>query len=229
MKNSGRIDQRRKTTTAEYAANWIRSAILGGTYSTGQRLIEAEITDRLDVGRGPVREALRRLTTEGLVEIVPYRGAIVTRPTRSDVLGLIEAREAIESLGATLAAQRIDDAGNRSRAETALSALLDASCSAPDAEYMEENFTFHQFVSELSGNPHIGRLLSQLQLPPMQRSFFDLFSDSQREDSRHEHKNILMAILEGDPAKAENAMRRHIRHTATLLDQVPDAAFRPND
>src|SRR5512134_3171820 len=90
-------------TVVEATIEAIKSGIFEGRYAPGQRLIEADLTRELSVSRGPLREALGRLVADGLVEIEPYRGAIVARPSREDVANTLQLREVLEGLAARLA------------------------------------------------------------------------------------------------------------------------------
>ena len=97
----------RRPTVVETTATTIRARILDGQYVPGQRLIEGDLTRDLGVGRNAVREALSRLAAEGVVQLEPYRGALVTRPSLGEVEDLFAVRESLEALAAGLAAARI--------------------------------------------------------------------------------------------------------------------------
>src|SRR5688572_32960683 len=103
------------TKAALYAAQAIRTRILEGLLSPGQRLIESDLMAELDVGRSTIREAFLKLDAEGLVELRHQRGAIVRRLTRRDLAELFEVRERLEGLAAALAAARVDEGDNRAR------------------------------------------------------------------------------------------------------------------
>src|SRR5262245_43090553 len=89
--------------TVEYILEHLRSGVLQGLYAPGQRLIEADLTQELRVSRGPLREAFRRLSAEGLLEIVPHRGAMVRRLTLREMRELFQIRLGLEMLAARLA------------------------------------------------------------------------------------------------------------------------------
>jgi DNA-binding GntR family transcriptional regulator len=210
-------------TVVDYATGSIRHGILEGQYAPGQRLIEAELTQRLGVSRGPLREALRRLAADGLIDIEPYRGATVTRLSRVELADVFRVREVLEGLAARLAADRIGEGDNRRRAERVRAELLRP---ADLNTFLEDNDRFHQFVIELSGNGVVGRQVSQLQLPPMRAAFFRLINGEIHAQSVAQHRDILDAILAGDAARAEREMTDHVRRTAEISHKLPDQWFR---
>jgi len=219
-------DRQSSRTVVEYAIGAIRHGILEGHYAPGQRLIEGELTETLGVSRGPLREALRRLAADGLVEIEPFRGAAVSRLTRAELANTLTVREALEGLAARLAAERIDEAGNRATAAAAMTALKRASSTPQPLSYLEENDHFHQIIIELSGNDILGRQIAQLQLPTLRSAFFRLFDPALQASSIAQHREILEAIVAGDAGRAERAMRNHIRRTIDVARRLPDALFR---
>lgn len=213
-------------TVVEYAIESIRHGILEGHYAPGQRLIEGELTETLGVSRGPLREALRRLAADGLVEIEPFRGAAVSRLTRAELADTLAVREVLEGLAARLAAERIAEPGKRAKANAAMNALKRAAASSDAAAYLEENDEFHHLVVDLSGNEVLGRQIAQLQLPTLRSAFFRLFDATLQTASLAQHREILEAILAADAARAERMMRTHVRRTIEITRRLPDALFR---
>lgn len=213
-------------TVVEYAIEAIRHGILEGHYAPGQRLIEGELTDVLGVSRGPLREALRRLAADGLVEIEPFRGAAVSRLTRAELADTLTVREMLEGLAARLAAERIAVPGNRAKANAALGTLKRAAGSADPSAYLEENDQFHNLIVDLSGNAVLGRQIAQLQLPTLRSAFFRLFDAALQTASLAQHREIIDAILSGDAARAERTMRSHVRRTIEIARRLPDGLFR---
>src|ERR1700716_1155716 len=98
-------------TVVEHTISALRDAIRDGRVAPGQRLVVADITKMLGVSNGPVREAIRRLTGEGLVEITPHRGASVRKFTPDDVREIFQLREVIEGLAARLSARKMPAKG----------------------------------------------------------------------------------------------------------------------
>ncbi len=216
--NSGR-------TVVESTIDAIKSGIFEGRYAPGQRLIEADLTRELNVSRGPLREALGRLVADGLVDIEPYRGAIVSRPSREDVANTLQLREVLEGLAARLAAERIDIGDNRKRLLAEQTAIAKSDASREVATFMSDNERFHGLILDLSGNPQLGRLVSQMQLPTLQTAFFRTIDQKIRSKSLAQHAEVMNSILAGDGVAAERAMRAHIARTVDLAKRLPDALF----
>ena len=212
-------------TVVEATVDSIRSGILEGRYASGQRLIEADLTRELGVSRGPLREALGRLAADGLVEIEPYRGAVVVRPSRQDIADLLQLREALEGLAARLATERIHIGDNRRRVLAEQAAIRRSNANLEVMAYMEDNERFHNLILDLAGNPQIRRLVAQMQLPTLQQAFFRMFDQKLRAESLAQHGEIIDAILAGNPARAEKAMRTHVGRTGDLAKRLPDSLF----
>jgi DNA-binding GntR family transcriptional regulator len=203
-----------RATTVDAVIEAITEGVKDGRYAPGQRLVEADLTQELGVSRGPLREALGRLASEGVIEIEPYRGAIVRRLTRVDLEDLFQVRQVLEGEAARLAATHIDDADNRARLEAAL-ATADRLRAAGDlAGYIDENSRFHELIVEMSGSDLLARLIPQLQVHAFRLLFRQLLMDrSAMEQSIAEHETLAHAILAGDERGADKAMRRHVRRS----------------
>jgi DNA-binding GntR family transcriptional regulator len=196
---------------AEGVLRHLSRDIVSGVLAPGQRLIELQLAAELGVSRSPVREAIHRLATEGLVEIRPRRGAFVAALTPKDLQDVFDVREQLERTAAGLAAS---SAGPERAADLA---AIDAECTAAAAAgdvaaFFASNDRLHNLIAELSGNAY----LRQLQRSAAQRSFRALFlladSDAFLSRSVQEHHAIVEAISRGDRAAAETAMGQHLHH-----------------
>jgi DNA-binding GntR family transcriptional regulator len=192
----------------------LRDDILARRVAPGARLIEGELTARFSVSRGPVREALRRLSAEGLIEHWPHRGALVRRLTLREIRELFEIRVEIEALAARLAAtSRSSD-----RRERFIAAIEPIYVDAPrDAcEYLKENAAFHDAVMTLADNLQLRDLAIRLQLPLIMAQVGDALTPEVLEASVREHRAIAAAILKRDGAAASARMRKHLERAAKL-------------
>jgi DNA-binding GntR family transcriptional regulator len=200
----------------------LRDGILDRRFAPGQRLVEADLTRDLGVSRGPLREAFRRLSAEGLIDIVPHRGAVVRRLTPRETADLFEVRVELESLAARRAAAAMSDAVARRRFEAAIAPVFS---NAPRAsgDYMDENATFHGAVLEASGNDQLAAIAGQLQLPLIMLQIRRALPAEVMRRSVEEHRRIAAAILAGDGAAAAAAMRAHLERAAAIAaDMHPD-------
>jgi DNA-binding GntR family transcriptional regulator len=209
------------TKAALFAAEAIRTRILEGLLSPGQRLIESDLMTELDVGRSTIREAFLRLDADGFVELRHQRGAIVRRLSRRDMADMFEVRERLEGLGAGLGAANVDQEGNREwlAAERKLWRREDVVTNA--IKHMEENVAFHRGIVIMSGNQRLMRMLEPLQMPGYRMQFLQLIDDKRRQQSAAEHVAIIDAIVAGDSARAERLMREHVRRAGKLAQQIP--------
>jgi len=201
----------------------VKAAIREARYAPGQRLIEPELAREFGVSRGSVREALRRLAAEGLVEWERFRGASIIRMSRRQVTDFLELRELLEGFGAASAAARLDADGRRDLA--ALEQTPGAHSMFP-SQYDAYNNEFHDLVLRLSGNRELSGVLNQTRLPIFRLQFNKiLLLPDQIRQSRADHTRIVEAILNEDPRGAETAMRDHIRHSAACILGAPRNCF----
>jgi DNA-binding GntR family transcriptional regulator len=206
-------------SVVDYTIDAIRSGIRQGRFVPGQRLVVADLTAALKVSAGPVREAIRRLTGDGLIDIVPHRGAIVRKLNSRDVAEIYEVREAVEGLAAELAARNIDKGDNRVLLEAERD-RADVAVRTGVTAYIEHNWALHQLIFRIAGNERLFATSEQLKMPIYR--YQQLMDAAHIATSRAEHDPLIAAILAGDEKKAGNAMRRHIRKSAeAMLDVNP--------
>jgi DNA-binding GntR family transcriptional regulator len=204
----------------------IKLGIREGTYVPGQRLIEADLTAQLGVSRGPLREALGRLASEGLIVIEPHRGAVVRRLSRGEVAELFEVREMLEGEAARLAAVHIHNADHFVRMERMLAAVRTSRAETDPLAYMAHNSALHDEIFAVSQNRLLGQLASQLHTQTYRLQFKQLLrGEGSRQQSNDDHVVLVEAILAGNAKAAEKAMRRHVRRSAEVTSALPDSAF----
>ncbi|MBW6399298.1 GntR family transcriptional regulator [Roseomonas sp. HJA6] len=197
--------------TVETIVAKTRDAILSGRMALGQRLVEADLTEEFGVSRASIREALQRLAAEGLVSIVPHRGALVRRFTRKEIADRYEIRQSLESLAASLAAGRIAEGDNRAVLMAALPSPAETAAGL-SAAHRALNLRFHRAIAALSGNPQLAQIIEQMWLPAAVSAQRDALGiPLQWEASLREHEGIAEAILAGDAIAAGAAMRDHLR------------------
>lgn len=217
---------RARGSTVDRVVDHLKEGILYGRYAPGQRLIEADLTRELGVSRGPLREAYRRLSAEGLIESVPNRGAIVRRLSFKETHELFQIRSALEALAAQLAAENIGAPGVRAQFEAAIAPIWsDLPRNTPSA-YLDENKMFHQAVADASGNDQLTALTRQMQLPLIMFQLSGALTPDVLAKSNAEHRAVAEAILAGDGASAAAAMRAHLARASRFADGLPPTVFR---
>jgi DNA-binding GntR family transcriptional regulator len=188
----------------------LREQILSGELEPGAELAEVALSEQLGVSRGPIREALGRLASEGLVTVRPRRGAVVRSLSAEEFLELYQVREALEVMAVKLAVPRL-----RPDDFTELQALIDTMASHSEREevdaFFEANVAFHGRLLEASGNGKLQELYRQLvgQLGRYRLRSLMLRGNLQR--SVAEHAAILRAAKRGDAERAAHLMSEHIR------------------
>lgn len=196
--------------TATTCYETIKARIRTGEVEGGTWLREALVAAALGASRTPVREALRLLASEGLVELVPNRGARVVRWTADDVEETYSLRAVLEGHGAGLAAQRArpDEVDRMVAAEETYEAALAGG--APRAIAARCNDAFHAAVLEAARSARLERLLGVLWSTPLTTQALGSYDDADRSRSTLQHRDILTAIGHRDVALASTAMRSHI-------------------
>lgn len=187
----------------------LRERIRTGDLAPGARLRQEQLADELGVSRTPLREALRLLAADGLVELVPNRGAVVTTLSHEDRVAFWEARLALEPAAARLAAERRDATGLAAMRR----AIADQRGAADDERGFAANRAFHLALVETAGNEHLERFAETLWVRAVGSSIYR----SQVGDGGGtpvafiaEHEAILAAIEAGDCDHAEALTRAHI-------------------
>jgi DNA-binding GntR family transcriptional regulator len=200
--------------TVAFIIERLREDIWAGRLEPGSRLIECDLTARFAVSRGPVREALRRLSADGLIEHRPHRGAVVRRLTEREIRELFLIRIEMEALAARLAAAA-DAPERRARFVVAIQPLHSDAPRNP-CDYLKENAAFHDAVMALADNVELRNLAIRLQLPLIMAQAGDVLTPPVLAASVREHRAIAKAILKHDPAAASARMREHLERAAAL-------------
>jgi DNA-binding GntR family transcriptional regulator len=212
------------TSTPEALAAAVKQGVYEGRFVPGQRLVESDLVATLSAGRGSIREALRLLAAQGVVEFELHRGARVRQYSRPETLSLLQIREVLEGLAAALAASGRTAAdlkrlqGIQAQAGRAIAGRrIDA--------FLACNEALHDVILDASGNPNIRLHIAQAQL-----SYFRLqtrlFGTDDLARSHAEHGEIVRTVGARDAPAAEAAMRRHVRSSRDVVMRAPDSFFR---
>lgn len=198
--------------------NAIRDAIVTGEYEPGQKLSETALSEYFKVSRTPIREALKQLEREGLVEIIPRVGTCVTKPTEQELKELFTLKEVLEGLAAGLFAE-IGNANEIKKVQKAVADMEKALQTSDNKLYVEANSIFHKTILDGANNSKLSYMLNLLlnQIPYNRYVFITIGDPIRREQSLQEHKDILYAIEKGDRMEAEKMMRHHVRASGEEL------------
>ncbi|WP_029165232.1 GntR family transcriptional regulator [Aminiphilus circumscriptus] len=198
------------TTSADYVYQELRHRIITKQLKPGQRLPEVNIAVQMGVSRTPVREALRRLASEGLVLVIPNSGARLASPSRREIEDAYVVREQLESLAIRLAVGRLSDRHLRRLEETVIAE--ERAFEEKNLElYLEVNESFHRIIAEASGNrvlaDYVENILARTNVYIV---FYDPFYDIETNPSIAEHRAIVNALRLRDEEKAVALMREHL-------------------
>ncbi|WP_137388695.1 GntR family transcriptional regulator [Rhodoligotrophos defluvii] len=177
-----------------------------------ERINEVELAAQLGVSRTPVREALNRLTTEGLVIFAPNRGFFCRSLTAGEITALSELRQAVEGVAAARACQRAGDEPINALAQhwSEILARMDE-MSAPDLAMADEQF--HQALVGLAGNAELDKLIRNINLRLRFVRQCAIEHPRRRRDTAAEHLEIIQALKRREAAKARATVERHVRIT----------------
>ena len=192
----------------------LREAIVSGHFKPGDHLVERELSELIGVSTTPIKEALRILGHEGLVETIPRKGTFVSELAETSIEEVQLVRSAIEGLAARLAALKATDEQLK-RLEAQIH-LMEGLLENEDVDQLiEENTNFHILIREIAGSPMISRML--LNIASFDKAFRKraLKVNEEKQGGYSEHREIYEAIKSKDPDLAEERMKRHILRTVT--------------
>jgi DNA-binding GntR family transcriptional regulator len=194
------------------AYDFLRASILDGSLPAGSRLLETVIAEQAGVSRTPVREAIRRLDSEGLVHLRPHFGAIVRSWTLSELEDMFSLRAVIEAHAAGRAATRITPQQLRELLVLAEDMLALAEAGGPDSRdrISERNAEFHRTLIDAARSERVRAMMSQVvDMPLSLRTILRYDAQALARSVRH-HLEIVAALQRRDPAWAESVMRSHV-------------------
>ena len=189
--------------------NTLRKAILTGELKPGERLMEIHLANRLGVSRTPIREAIRKLELEGLVIMIPRRGAEVAQITEKSLKDVLEVRRALDALCAELACDRISDE-EKERLRQACNAFDHATVTGDATTIAAADVAFHDIIVQATGNARLIQLINNLSEQMYRYRFEYIKDESGHENLVNEHRMIYESIIEQDKARAAEAARLHI-------------------
>lgn len=202
----------------------LKHLIYTGVLQPGERLNEAALALRMGTSRGPIREAIRMLTGQGLVQAVVNRGVFVRQISVREMLEIYDLRALVFGFAADRATEHINDQ-DKGTFELLLAAM-DTACEAGDADgYYDLNLEFHALVLRLSNNQRAHEAYDDYvkELHPFRRRYFNSPGNMRR--SNIEHRSIYDAITKGNRAKARQVAERHVLSgRARLLASIDDAS-----
>ena len=204
--------------------NVLRMAILKGELQPGERLMEIQLAEKLGVSRTPIREAIRKLELEGLVLMIPRRGAEVAAISEKRLKDVLEVRKNLEGLAVRLACARAKE-GMAKTLEEAEQAFRESIKSEDLIAMAEADEKFHFLIYDAADNEKLQQILTNLKENMYQFRLEYLKNKEARERLIEEHKAIVEAIKTNDPDAAVKVMDKHIDNQ----EKVVMAKLRENE
>jgi DNA-binding GntR family transcriptional regulator len=197
-------------------ATKIREMIRKGILVRGQRIIEAEICQLIGVSRTPLREALRMLESEGMVELFPHKGVFIRKPSMDEIREMFEVMAMLEGTCARLTTEKMTAAEWRKIER--LHRKLETHYEEGDREkYIAVNNVFHALVQELAGNRVLDQVVAKLREKVALYRHQQIYEDKRFDESIGEHREIMNAMRHRDPDAAESLMKRHLERQCKAL------------
>jgi DNA-binding GntR family transcriptional regulator len=204
---------------AQEAAKRIREMIRKGALKKGDRILEAPMCQAMGVSRTPLREALRILSSEGLIELIPNKGAYVAQPSLKDIGEMFYVMSILEGTCARVCVEKMDDEGLRRLDD--LYRKLEEHCQTEDREkYMAVNHSFHSLVQELAGNKVLSEVINALRQKILLYRYRQIYQPNRLKESMQEHRDLQQAFRERNPEGAERFMQEHLTRQFNALKSV---------
>lgn len=212
-------------SASDRVADAIVQGIRAGAFVPGQHLLEPDLTRRLGISRGSLREALKHLAAAGIVTLNRFRGAYISRLDRKSVLDLLDTLEPLARLAARLAAQHCETAEQQGRMREAAAQIEAASKSHNRARYLEQRRHFYATMVDIGGNRELARTMPLTRTDLFRAQVETIQTERQRQKHASGYAKIAKAVIERDAAAAERAVQRHFAGTRQTIAELPADAF----
>lgn len=208
-----------RATLSDQIYEYLRGEILTGRFVPGERLDLGELVERLKVSKMPVKEAIGRLATDGLLDVQAQRGTFISRVEPRELAETFEVRRALEMLAGELACARTKKADT----EQLRRLIAEMEQSTEVARHLELNFKFHSLIVELADNRKLAETYHRLRVP-IQVAGIHYRSENWTErlvQEQKEHRTIVRALEQKDAEAVSRAISHHIKRGSTsLLEDV---------
>ena len=212
-------------SSPDLVVDTIKRGILLGRFVPGQRLIEADMTRDHGVSRGPVREALKRLAAEGVVELSRHRGAYIRLLTRRQSLDLMQVVEAVIALGVRLATLRMKQADHRAELKIAFERLNDHGPTGDRVLQAMDRNGFYDAIFAIADNRELRRIHPVVPTQILRMQVYPYLSPEDRAQQFADYKLLYDAMRTGNSREASRIVVRHARRSRMQIKRLPDEAF----
>jgi DNA-binding GntR family transcriptional regulator len=213
------------TSASEKVSDAIIRGIRSGAFVPGQHLVEPDLTRRLGISRGSLREALKHLSAAGIVTLNRFRGAYIATLDRKSVLDLLDTLEPLCRLAARLAAKHCDSEEKRRSIAAAAAATDEANRSHNRGQYLEQRRHFYTTLVAIGGNGELERAMPLARTDLFRAQVEAIQTEKQRNRHASGYGKIAKAVLDRNPAAAERAVQKHFAGTRETIEELPADAF----
>lgn len=203
----------------------ITRGIRAGVFVPGQHLLEPDLVRRLGIGRGSLREALKHLAADGIVTLNRYRGAYIASLDRKSIFDLLDTLEPLARLAARLAAENCRTAETKQRMRRAAEAIGAANRSGDRRAYLEQRRNFYDTLVDIGGNRELARAMPLSRTDLFRAQVETVQTPQQRARHASGYGKIAQAVIDGNPAAADRAVKRHFEGTRRTMAELPAGAF----
>jgi DNA-binding GntR family transcriptional regulator len=194
----------------------LRGMILDGDLKPGDKIAEKQLCERFGVSRTPLREALKVLAAEGLIELLPQRGAVVAKISEEEVRELFPIMAALEALAGELACAHASDVGLR-RVQALHDQMTKAYRLGREANYLRLNRLVHEAIFALAGNDTLMAMYQQILTRIHSHRFIVRKSEAHWKRAVEDHEEIMQALAARDKRRLSRLLRKHITGTASAI------------
>lgn len=219
MTNAHKMDQQ-KTGAAQVAAI-LRDRIVKGDIKAMDRLVERQLSTELNVSRTPIREALKLLEADGLIEISLHRGAIVSDYRRDDAFALFDVVAVLESLAAKRICEKMTPVVLQ-ELEDLHGTMLDHHSAGRRRDYFDLNTLIHDYIIRQAANPMLLETHERLMIRARRGRFLAIMNPERLSQAVSEHENLMQSFRNSDARLAGNVWEQHLRHTGETVAAALD-------
>jgi DNA-binding GntR family transcriptional regulator len=218
------VPGQRPLSSSEQIFRHIVEGLYLGRYVCGQRLIEADLTREFEASRGTIREALKFLSSEGIVTLNLHRGAEIRRLTRAEARDMMALLEVLIGFAARSAAENIDTAKSAGLLKASLKEVTSYEGKPDSFELIRARNRFYRTLIDIGGNSALRQILVRYHVHLLRVQFRSYHLETEAERFS-DYRKIAEAVLTANGRDAEAAARRHVRQISSALDALPSEAF----
>ncbi|PZS16073.1 MAG: GntR family transcriptional regulator [Pseudonocardiales bacterium] len=223
LQNTAHSGQHR-LTAHQMVRDTLRLAILSGRLPGGTRLVQADIATTLNVSTTPVREALRELASDGLIQFDPHRGAVVHELDMEELKEIYVIRMVLEPLAVRLAAERL----TKEQLARAAELLREMDDTDDPGWWVERNWQFHSLIEQAAGSRRLAAVIKTVQnSATLYVAHSVQLNPARMREGNAEHKALLSALNKRDGDKAAEILEKHLNRTMQGILKSADASDQP--